>query len=216
MKGSTKEVISLATVPSTALSEVTHLLKQSKMWREQFNPGVVYTDTCPNGTYVWKGLFGNVDCRLGLFHFVHCVVETLDNKSEHYWKCMVAFKNCIYTYHECDFSKLMGALQTGTLSTNWQPMSDEEITAIQHSKQWKGRYDRYLCKVFRSEAQICSKLEEWITSWDGLEDSCGRKVFSSATGKATREQMRKVKYVLDSEKQQSTHLFLKQMIRRTT
>ena len=72
MTGSTKEVISLAAVPSTALREVIHLLKQSKTRRETFDPSVVYTDTCPNGTYVWKGLFGNdIDCRLSLFHFVH-------------------------------------------------------------------------------------------------------------------------------------------------
>ena len=45
MKGSTKEVISQATVPSTALSKVTHLLKQSKTPHEQFNPGAVYTNT---------------------------------------------------------------------------------------------------------------------------------------------------------------------------
>ena len=72
MKGSTKEVISLAAIPSTALREVTHLLKQSKTRRETFDPSAIYTDTCPNGSYVWKGLFGNdIDCHLGLFHFVH-------------------------------------------------------------------------------------------------------------------------------------------------
>ena len=201
MKGSTKEVISLAAVPSTALREVTHLLKQSKTRRETFNPSVVYTDTCPNGTYVWKGLFGNhIDCRLGLFHFVHRIVETLDNKSELYWKCMVEFKHCIYTYHDSDYSNLMQALRTGTLSSSRQPMNEDEISTIRHSKQGKGRYDQYLRKVFHSETDICSYLEEWIRNWDHVEDSCGRRVFSSATIKSTREQMRKVKYVLDSEK----------------
>ena len=149
MKGSSKEVITLASVPSTALKEVTHLLQQSKIRRESFHPKVVYTDTCPNGTYVWQGLFGNdVNCRLGLFHFIHCIVEMLDNKSEMYWSTMVLLKNCIYTYHEIDFANLMEALRSGTLSSNRQPMTDEEIRQVRHSKQWKGRYDRYLRKVF--------------------------------------------------------------------
>ena len=201
MKGSTKEVVSLAAVPSTALKEVTHLLRQSKARRENFSPSVVYTDTCPNGTYVWKDLFGHdIDCRLGLFHFIHRIVDTLDNKCELYWKSMVSLKKCIYTYHEIDFRKLMEALRTGTLSSSRQPMTTDEINQVRHSKQWKSRYDRYLRKVFRSEAQICSYLEEWIRTWDGVEDSCGRRVFSSATTKATREQMSKVQFVLDSEK----------------
>ena len=199
MKGSSKEVMSLATVPSTALKEVTHLLQQSRIRRQTFSPTVVYTDTCPNSTYVWKALFGEeIDCRLGLFHFMHRIVETLDSKSETYWASMVELKNCVYTYHKVDFANLMDALCAGTLGSNWQPMSDDDIKKIRHSKQWKSRYDKYLRKVFQSEAEICSYLDRWIQTWDGHEDSCTRRVFSSATSKATREQMRKVKYVLDS------------------
>ena len=93
----------------------------------------------------------------------------------------------------------MDALRAGTLGSNRQPMSDDDIKKIRHSKQWKSRYDKYLRKVFRSEAEIYSYLDRWIQTWDGHEDSCSRRIFSSATIKATREQMRKVKYVLDSK-----------------
>ena len=99
-----------------------------------------------------------------------------------------------------DFRNLMEALRTGTLSNSRQPMTDEEIHEVRHSKHWKSRYDRYLQIVFCSEPQICSYLEEWIQTWDGVEDACGRRIFSSATTKATREQMRKVQFVVDSEK----------------
>ena len=122
----------------------------------------------------------------------------LDNKSKTYWASMVESKNCVYIYHEVDFANLTDALQAGTLCSNWQLISDNNIKRVCHSKHWKSRYDRYLHKVFRTEAEICLNLDWWIQTWDGHEDSCTRRVFSSATSKATREQMRKVKYVLDS------------------
>ena len=84
-KGKTKEIVSLAIVPSTKLFDVSHLLQQSTRRRTNFKPGVVYTDTIPNGERFWKEVFGpEVDCRLGLFHFLHRIVDTLNTHSKLY------------------------------------------------------------------------------------------------------------------------------------
>jgi hypothetical protein len=58
-KGSTKEIITLAIVPTTAASQILHLLLQSREKRKYFTPTVLYTDTCPHNEAFWKDLFGN-------------------------------------------------------------------------------------------------------------------------------------------------------------
>ena len=49
-KGSTKEIIALAIVPTVKVSDISHLLQQSIKKRSQFAPRALYTDTCPTMT----------------------------------------------------------------------------------------------------------------------------------------------------------------------
>eukprot|EP00980_Cylindrotheca_fusiformis_P012820 scaffold3155_cov91-Cylindrotheca_fusiformis.AAC.1 len=116
LKKPTNEVVMVAIVPSTSLKDASHALIQSQKKRGMI-PSVVMTDTMPNGKAFWKDLYGDeVDCQLGLFHFMHRIVDTLDSHSAHYWKCLVGLKESIYQYNPRDLSKLKAALMGGTLS----------------------------------------------------------------------------------------------------
>ena len=57
-KGSTKEIITLALVPTMAVSQISDLMLQSKEKQKAFKPAVLYTDTCPHNEASWKNIFG--------------------------------------------------------------------------------------------------------------------------------------------------------------
>jgi hypothetical protein len=95
--GKTKEVFALALVSSTSVSQVLHMLVDILQKIDNFNPSVLYHDTCPHNQDFWSMLFGaNLDVHLGLFHLLHRIVDTLDTKCELYWKGLVSLKNKVY------------------------------------------------------------------------------------------------------------------------
>ena len=201
MKGSTQEVVSLGIVPSTSLADAAHLLQQSKLRRTLFRPSVVYTDTCPHGQEFWQTLFGHqVETKLGLFHFIHRIVDTMDNRCEFFFDAIVALKNAIYTYNASDEAALLESLKNGTFSKAKRKYDDEEIHQLRRSKQWKANCEPFLRKNFRPLGTAQDKLTEWIGRFEGQYDSKGRSVFSFQTARATREQMSKLKHVHDSER----------------
>jgi hypothetical protein len=82
-KGTTKEIITLAIVPTTAASQTSHLLLQSRENRFEFKPTELCADTCPHNERFWKAAFGTyLETKLGLFHPLHRTMDTLDLKSE--------------------------------------------------------------------------------------------------------------------------------------
>jgi hypothetical protein len=106
-KGYTKEIITLALVPTSAASQISHLLLQSKKGKA-FKPAVSYTDTCPHNEAFWKTIFGpNLETKLGLFHLLHHIMDTLDPTYKLYWKCAVKLRNAIYTYFVEDEAALL-------------------------------------------------------------------------------------------------------------
>jgi hypothetical protein len=95
-KVTTKEIVILAIVPSTAVSQVSHCLVQARLKRKNLLPSVLYHDTCPNNDSFWKALLGlELLTRLGLFHLLHRIVEALDKKCEGYWKCLVQLNKIV-------------------------------------------------------------------------------------------------------------------------
>jgi hypothetical protein len=85
MKGSTHEWIYGQIVESTGVDQVFHLLIESKQKMEENDLSVLYTDTCPHNTPFYKRIYGvNLMIRLGLFHLMHMIVETLDAHSRVY------------------------------------------------------------------------------------------------------------------------------------
>ena len=196
-KGSTKEIITALIVPSTKVENISHGLIQSCRQREEFQPNTVYTDTCPNNTAFWRQIFGSdIEAKLGLFHLVHRIVDTLDKHSELYWQCLTDLKQSLYKYEETDEVALLSALKNGAFPGG--KMTDDEIRDLRHSKKWKQRYSPYLRKIIHAGEKIQYQLHQWIHDYKERCDANGRPVFTKNTEKATNEQMKKVHYVSDS------------------
>ena len=199
-KGSTKEITTLAIVPSTSIKEVSHLLQQMVQNRRHFEPGTVYTDTCPHNKSFWKALLGEAtEARLGLFHLMNRIYSTLDPKSGLYWKALVGLKKCIYSYHPDDEAKLITSLKQGTFSRVYTKYTDQEINELRYTKLWKQRFGPYLRKRFFPANVIICNLQQWIVDFQGLSDDLGKGVFTQKTVAVTREQFKKVEHAIEHE-----------------
>jgi hypothetical protein len=111
--GRTNEVLALALVLSTSVSQASHMLIEMLRKRPNFDPSVLCHDTCPHNKDFWAMIFGvNLEVRLGLFHLLHRIVHTLDPKCELCWKALVALKKsacrcqCTDDYPHCTFATL--------------------------------------------------------------------------------------------------------------
>ena len=99
-KGSTKETVTLGLVKSVSVSEISHMITQCIRRRTKFKPRILYSDTAPHNTTFWKRLFGpQLLVRLGLFHLLHRITDTLDSKCGAYWSALVSLKACFYGRH---------------------------------------------------------------------------------------------------------------------
>jgi hypothetical protein len=108
--GRTNEVFALALVSSTLVSQVSHMLIEILQKRPNFDPSVLYHNTCPHNKDFWAMIFGaNLEVRLGLFHLMHRIVDTLDPKCELHWKALVALKKLV---HRCDDDDVTGLLES--------------------------------------------------------------------------------------------------------
>ena len=175
-------------VPKAKLSDVSHGLTQAAPRLK--NVSVLTTDTIPHGVQFWDATLGKgVKCRLGLFHFLGRMVDTLDSKSEHFWPCLVQLKDCIYNYNNDDWAALVGAVTNGLLG---EKLSVDELTDMRFSKVFKQRYDKWLRKEFHSAEKIIKNLNDWLTAWIDVSDNSDRKVFTYKTENTTREQFGKV------------------------
>ena len=144
-KASMKEFVVMAIVPSTGIKEVSHMLVQIRQKRDHFSPKLLYSDTCPNNDDFWHDVFGaDLVTRLGLFHLQHRIVDTLNTRSDEYWKCLVQLKKSLYTYNEDDEANLLQALESGTFSHDKKRWNHRRIDEMRHSKVWKQKCDPYL------------------------------------------------------------------------
>jgi hypothetical protein len=198
MKGSTREWIYGQLVKSTGVDQVSHLLIESKQKMSENDPAVLYTDTCPHNAPFYKKIYGShLLTRLGLFHLMHRIVDTLDAHSMVYWKVLVKLKACFYTYREVDLSALIKCLTDGTFYRDGRKLSRPQIDSIQHSKKWKSRFDAFLQKVLKLGPSINYSLSKWIEDCKDLADDTGRQAFTNTTIKAVNNQLEKVEHAED-------------------
>jgi hypothetical protein len=199
-KGSTKEIVLVALVPSTKVSDASHLLQQAirRRGEENFSPSVLYTDTCPHNTEYFARLFGSqLIHRLGLFHLVHRMIETYDARSEYYWEVLVKTQEAIYTYRAAEHDALIKALQDGSFSSDCKHYTAEEIQTVRHSKYWNQRYQEYLPKTTNPPHVQQLKLRNLVSEFKGKIDSKGIAVFTARSEKAILEQCKKVHHSND-------------------
>ena len=198
MNTSTGEIAALGIVKNTSVDQISHMVEQMVRNRPAFHPKVIYTDTWPHNNSFWKGMFGiSLVGRLGLFHLMKRITDTLNTACELYWETLAGLKSALYRYNENDEENLLLALKDGSLSQTNVGLSNEQIQSLKLSKRWKQRYDRYLRKVLLAPETIKTKLDLWVKDNKNKLDSNGRSVLSSATEKIVAEQMKKVQYIQD-------------------
>ena len=199
-KGSTKEMVNLAIVANTGASQVSHLLLQMREHRLQCDPAALYSDICPHNDPFWELIFGpKLETKLGLFHLLHRIYDTLDNRSDIYWKCLLKLKNAVYSYNEKDEAALLTALKNGRFSKTNEKLSDTQIRELRHSKRWKERYSAFLRKRILPGTTIQHRLYLWIQEYKDATDQKGKSIFTRNTEKVATEQLKKVEHVTDVE-----------------
>ena len=100
-KGSTKELVLTCIVPTTKAEDAAHALIQARA-RRSFNPGVVYTDTCPKNETFYRTVFGlSIGFSLGLFHLMQRMVKTLNiHCGGLFYQALAQLKDYVYFFDE--------------------------------------------------------------------------------------------------------------------
>ena len=200
MTGKTKEFVALAMVSSVALSQVTHLLRQMRLRRRNFAPTVLYTDTCPNGSATYTAILGDgLVHRLGMFHMMHRIYETMDKRSEDFPTALLELKRCFYTYNQDDEAAVLASLKDGSFSKNSHRYSDDEIADLLKTKKWSESVDPYLRKIFLTGSVIQARLKRLIATFFPRRTTEIRPVFNETTKKTIENQQSKVAFLSDPE-----------------
>jgi len=111
----TGEVAALALVENTSVSQVAHLLQELVTKRTDFRPKTLYSDTWPHNLTFWKNIFGFcLVGRLGFFHLIKRIHDTLNTQCNLYWRALVQLKHVFYRYNDEDEAQLITALKEGT------------------------------------------------------------------------------------------------------
>ena len=165
MKGSTKEIVLVGLVASTAVNQISHMMNRARRLRKEFTPAALYTDTCPANKSFWQGVFGSgLEMRLGLFHLMHRVYGALNEKCDLFMEAIAELKKAIYFYNDSDYKALTKNLRNGKLSKDGATLTDTQIDELRQSKRWKERYSRFLRKKIRATNEVRTKLDIW-TAW---------------------------------------------------
>ena len=196
---SNNEIVAMVLVPTTKVEQIAHLVEQMMRRRKNFIPKILYTDTWPHNKNFWEMLLGfELQGRLGLFHIMQRIVETLNHRCDWYWKCLSDLKMCFYSYNKTDLNKLIAALKDGTLSSTERKYTDAEIECLRRSKRWKQLYDRFLRKELLPENIARLKLNNWREEYKDKIDNSDRPLFTRDTEKISKEQENKVQYIADN------------------
>jgi hypothetical protein len=182
-----------------AVSQISHLLLQSKEKQKSFKPAVLYTDTCPHNEAFWKNIFGTyLEAKLGLFHLLYHIMDTLDPKCELYWKCAsMKLRNAIYTYFVEDEAALLKVLEDGSFSKTKENLSAAAIQDLWHSKRWKQRYSEYLRKLILLGATQRHRPNLWIKEFKNERDQRDKPIFTQSKEKVATKQLKKVHHASD-------------------
>ena len=154
----------------------------------------------PTQPKFWGSLFGaNLIVRLGLFHLLHRIVDTLDSKCELHWKGLVSLKNSVCKHDPDDMAAPLTSLGDGTFGRDGKKHTAADVELLRHSKRWKERCDPFLKKVIQPEKVIKHEIERWIVDYKDQVDSQGRALFTRKTEKIAMEQTTKVTWVADPQ-----------------
>jgi hypothetical protein len=151
------EVAVAVIVPSLALSDHAHASEHFAR-RPNVNPRVHSSDTYPNFERFWKAIFGaQLDCRLGLWHFINRLYRTLRKNHVDFGTAVTALQECV-TYDDTeDKNNVILALRKGTLGRRVH--SNAEIMSMKaDDKQKWTKYSKYIRRWINPQPIIVDNL----------------------------------------------------------
>jgi len=202
----TGEIATAVLVPSTKTIHFAHAAQQLAR-RDNFDPKVMCSDTCPNKSSFWPLLFDGVEGRLGLFHFIQRIKRTMRKNHVDYSEASTALLDAIYVYHSADFEAVIDALKKGQLGKKIH--SDDDIAELRGTRLFQQRYGKYIRKIIRPLGTMIQLIDDWfvrfkVTASEGSRPARGRldprtrqTLFKAETKSAVEECKKKAQYVCD-------------------
>jgi hypothetical protein len=192
------EIVTAAIVPDTKVQSVAHLVEQQVRRRKHFRPNLIYTDTWPHNDEFWAMLLGQgLLGRLGLFHLMKRIVDTLNPRCSLYWRAMVDLKACFYKYNSKDEEALIASMKNGTFDKDGDELNDDAIAKLRRSKEWKSKCDPHLRKEIITEQLAINKTNGWINKYDGKTDESDRLLTNQKTASTIKEQQTHIPHIQD-------------------
>jgi len=186
----TGEIATFVVVPSTKQEDYAHAA-EALARRPNFNPRGKWSDICPKGTAFFSVLHGeDFHQRLGMFHFIKRIVDTMDPLHLDYFQAIRDLEACVWEVDQATEAAVKRSLRDGSM--NGKKHSEEEVDAIYYSSAWKDRYSQHICRYPISDgATINDNLDRWRVRYkvdaspgappgQGREVQ-GRRLFTSAT-----------------------------------
>jgi hypothetical protein len=194
----TGECASSVLVKTTEAIEIAHQV-EGVARRPNFCPKLLYSDTWPNNKEFWEMLFGpQVLGRLGLYHFMQRLVETLRQGHELYHEALQQLCLAIYDWHEDDFEALVKCLKQGLMGNGGEIWTDEEIEDQNMSSSFKKRFEDYLRKKIHQPETIRHKLQIWFDTFKGQQcGHTGKLLFTEDTKPTVINQQKRADDVCD-------------------
>jgi hypothetical protein len=154
----TGEVASAAIVETTEQNEYTHQAEQFSL-PPNVKSKVHVLDTCPNGMGLWKKLFKNTMCALGLFHFMHHrILKMLRKEHKDFKVAVVSFQECICYLDQGEIEKVELCIKKGLLAkVNGNKCPDANVKSKARTYQ-AGNVQIWM----HNEETISSRLQGWL------------------------------------------------------
>ena len=162
----TGEVASAVMVNSSSSKEIAHAA-ECLARRPYYKPKCLYSDTWPHGKQFWEMIFGDIQGRLGLFHFMQRIVKTLRQGHQDYHRSLRDLSDAVYQWEPKSYAALLNALKSGHLKKgrHFHRYTDSEIDQLRMSPKFKDNYDKWLMKVFHPAAVMKQNLVEWFNKY---------------------------------------------------
>jgi hypothetical protein len=198
MNTDTGEIAAAAYVSNTSVSQINHLVNQLLAHRPKFWPKVVYTNTWPHNQKNWEKMLGlAIMGRLGLFHFMKRLTDTLNPHCGVYWKALSELWKSVYQYDKVDETSLIKKLKDDEFSTSGKKHTSEEIEDLRNSKRCNQRYSSYLRKIVFPAAMMAHRLQaQFFHQLQDARDDEGKPFFWDAE-KTIDLQIKNAEYIKD-------------------
>ena len=162
----TGEIAAACLVESSKSLEIAHAA-ECLARRPYFKPKALYSDTWPHGKEFWEMIFGNVQGRLGLFHFMQRITKTLRQGHIDYHRALRDLSDAVYHWEPNSYAALISALKAGHLKKGsfFHAYTDSEIDQLRMSPKFKENYAKWTMKVFHPAAVMRQNLMEWFNKY---------------------------------------------------